>query len=111
MIQNDTDTVCHDVIRKPKVSLQFSLMWDEKGYYKHTSSKMKIGDNVGLMLNEGGDPVLRDTEKIKMVNVFFTRVFAGQTSLQEHQDYVIKRKVWQKENSPLVEEETIERNI
>lgn len=83
-------------------------MWDEKGYYKHTSSKRKIRDNVGLLLNWGRDPVPRDTEKIKIMNAFFTSVFAGQTSLQEHQDSVIKRKVWKKENSPLVEEEPIE---
>lgn len=106
--RNNTDTMCHNVIRKAKAHLHLSLMWDEKGYYKHTSSKRKIRDNVGLLLNWGRDPVPRDTEKIKIMNTFFTSVFAGQTSLQEHQDSVIKRKVWKKENSPLVEEEPIE---
>lgn len=54
--RNNADTVCHDVIRKTKAHLQLSLMWDEKGYYKLASSKRKIRDNVGLLLNEGRDP-------------------------------------------------------
>lgn len=62
-----------------------------------------------------GTVVPRDREKIKILNAFFTSAGkAGidvQTSLQEHQDSDIKRKVWKKEKSPLVEEERIERNI
>lgn len=47
--------MCHDVTRKAKAHLELSLTRDEKGYYKHTSSKRKIRDNVGLLLNEGRD--------------------------------------------------------
>lgn len=86
-------------------------MCDEKGYYNYTSSKRKVRDYVGWLLMRAGTLVPRDTEKIKIVNAFFTSVFAGQTSLQEHQDSVVKRRVWKKENSPLVEEEPIEKNI
>ena len=77
----------------------------------YISSKSKARENAGPLLNKAGVLVTKDTEEANLLNAFFTSVFAGKTSLQEHQASETKGKVWNKEYSPLVEEDSIERNI
>lgn len=54
-----------------------------KGFYKHTCSKMKVGKNVDPLLNEAGALVAKGMEKGKVLKAFFISVFTGNTSLQE----------------------------
>lgn len=62
-----TVRVCGDVTKKAKAHLELSLARDmkdnKKGFYKYISSKRKIWENVGLLLNQIHVLVAGDTEK------------------------------------------------
>lgn len=104
-----------DGVRKAKTHLKWNRTRDVKsnkeGFYKSASSKGKTRENVGLLLNGAVALVMKDTEEAKLLNAFFTSVFAGKGSLQEHQASETKENIWSKEDSPLVEQDPAERNV
>ncbi|KAK4824554.1 LOW QUALITY PROTEIN: hypothetical protein QYF61_016158 [Mycteria americana] len=61
-----------------------------------TSGKGKSSDPL---LNEAGDLVTKDMEKVEVLNAFFTLVFTDKIGLQESQVLETRGKVWRKEDS------------
>ncbi|XP_010138818.1 PREDICTED: uncharacterized protein C7orf73 homolog [Buceros rhinoceros silvestris] len=55
------------------------------GLFKYISSKRKTRENLGLQLNEVGDPVTEDTEKAELINATFASVFIAKTGPKEFQ--------------------------
>jgi len=56
------------------------------------NSKRKIRENVGPLLNEVGDLVTDDTEKVELLNAFFASVFTAKTAPQESQTLEIRER-------------------
>jgi len=74
---------CRDAKWKAKAHLELNLARDvknnKKGFFNYISSKRKIRDNVGPLLNELGVLVTEDAEKAELPNVFFASVFSAKT--------------------------------
>lgn len=55
--------------------MEFNLPRDVKenmkSFYTYTGDKRKTTEDVGLLLNETGDPVTQDMEKAEVLNAFF----------------------------------------
>jgi len=60
----------------------------KQGLSRYINSKMKTGEKVGLLLNEEGHLVTKDTE-----NYFLSSGFTGKTCLQESQVPKMRSKV------------------
>lgn len=73
---------------------------NKKVFYKYISSKRKALENTGLLLNGAEDLVIEDIEEVKVLNVFFTLIFAGKACLQQTQVPVASGKVCRKEDLP-----------
>lgn len=58
---------------------------NRKVFYRHISRKRKTRANLCLLLNEGGDPVIKDMEHAKILNAFFVLVFIAKTSFLQSQ--------------------------
>ena len=99
---------CRDVTRKAKVHLELNLARDvkdnKKGFFKYISRKRKTRENVGLLLNEVGALVTKDTEKAELLNAFFASVFTAKASPQVSQTLEAREEVWRKEDFPLVKD-------
>lgn len=55
---------CNRVRQGPlELSLPRYIKSPKKGVYKYISSKRKIRENMGMLLNQMGNPVTEDTEK------------------------------------------------
>jgi len=102
---------CRDAMRKAKIHLELNLARDvknnKKGFLNYISSKGKTGDNVGPLLNKVGALVTEDTEKAELLNDFFASLFTTKASPQESQALQVREKAWQKDDSPLVEEDCV----
>lgn len=96
--------VCRDMTRKAKAHLELNLAKDIKGkkksLYKYISSKRKIRENVGLLLNPMGVLVMEDAEKAELLNVFFASVFTAEDDSQESQTSEVREEDQRKETSP-----------
>ena len=66
-----------------ELNLARIMKGNKKGFYKYISRKRKTLENVGLLLNGAEDLVTKDMEEVKVLNVFFTLIFAGNTCLQQ----------------------------
>ena len=63
------------------MNLDKDIKHNKKGYYKYLNDKRKTRENVGLLLRETEDMVTWDSEKDKVLNVFFvSEVFNNKTS-------------------------------
>lgn len=88
--------MCRYGVREAKALLKLNLVKHEKGnkegFYRHISSRRKLRENMGLLLNEAGDLITKDVEKAKVLFSAFTLVFIGNTCLQESQgkEYLVK---------------------
>ncbi|GAB0182598.1 mitochondrial enolase superfamily member 1 [Grus japonensis] len=107
--------VCRNATRKAKAHLELNLARDvkdnKKGFFKYISSKRKTRENVGPLLNEVGALVMEDTEKAEILNAFFASVFTAKAGPQESQTPGAKKKVWRKEDLPLVEEDRVREHL
>lgn len=75
---------------------------NEKGFYKHISSKSKTRENVGLLMKGAGDQLTEGMEKAKILNAF---VFTGEAYVQESKASEISRKILSDENLPSLKED------
>ncbi|GAB0208442.1 mitochondrial enolase superfamily member 1 [Grus japonensis] len=102
---------CRDATRKAKAHLELNLAREvkdnEKGFFKYISIKRKTRENVGPLLNEAGALVMEDTEKVELLNAFFSSVFTAEANPQETQTLEVGEKVLRKEDLPLVEEDRV----
>ncbi|GAB0186866.1 mitochondrial enolase superfamily member 1 [Grus japonensis] len=98
--------VCRDATRKAKAPLELKLARDvkDKEDFKYTSSKRKTRENAGSLLNGAGALVMEDTEKAELLNAFFASVCTAKAGPQESQTLEVGKKVWRKEDFPLVKE-------
>jgi len=66
--------VFRDGVKKANNHLMLNLVRDvkdkKKSFYRYISSKRKIRENVGPLLNGAGDPVMRDMERAMAHNAF-----------------------------------------
>lgn len=51
----------------------------KKGFYRYSSSKRKIQENVGPLINGARNVVKKDMEKAKLLHAFFTSVSTGKS--------------------------------
>ena len=58
-------------------------------------------------MNESRDLILKDMEKAKVLNAFFTLSFTGKTSLQQSQVSETSARVHGQVNLPVVEEDQV----
>lgn len=83
-----TVQACRIRIRKAKPHLEVNLARDvkgNKGFHKYSSSKKTIRENDGSLLNGAENLVTKDMQKIELLSVLFTLVFAGKVCLEESQ--------------------------
>lgn len=73
---------------------------NRKVFYRYISRKRKTRANLRLLMNEAGDLVIKDMEKAKIQNAFFTLGFTGQTTLLHSQVPETNGKVRSKEDLP-----------
>ncbi|CAM5150489.1 unnamed protein product [Natator depressus] len=77
---------CRSEIRKAKSHLELQLARDvknnKKDFFRYVSNKKKVKENVGPLLNEGGNLVTEDVEKANVLNAFFASVFTNKVSSQ-----------------------------
>lgn len=72
----------------------------KKGFSKNISSKKKPKENVGLQLSEVDAMVIKNTEKIELLNICFASVFTNKPSATETQILEAREKVYRKEGLP-----------
>lgn len=65
------------------MNLARDVKGNKKGFPKYSSSKKTIRENDGTLLNEAENLVTKDMQKIELLNVLFTLVFAGKICLEE----------------------------
>ena len=86
---SDVVRICREVTRKAKVRLGLNLVRDVKdnkrSFFKDTSRKRKTRENVGLLLNEVGALVVKDTEKMELLHAFLASVSTAKASPQVFQ--------------------------
>lgn len=73
--------VCKDGVEKAKANLVSLVKSSEKCTLIYFSSKRKVSENVGLLLDGAGDSVTKDTENTKVFNAAFTSFVIGKTDL------------------------------
>lgn len=66
---------------------------NKKGFFKNTNSKRKPKENVGLLLSEVGALVMKNTEKIELLNTCFASVFTNRARAPETQILEAREKV------------------
>lgn len=70
---------CSDEVRKAKAHLDLKPVRDmkgnKKGFLQVYQQQKEDRENVGLLLNEEGDLVMKETEKTEVFNAFFAFVF------------------------------------
>ncbi|PKU36828.1 rna-directed dna polymerase from mobile element jockey-like [Limosa lapponica baueri] len=90
--------LCRDATRKARDPLEFNLARDvkdnKKGFFKYISSKRKIRENVGPLLNKVGALVMEDAEKAQLLNAFFASVFTAKAGPQESQTLEVRERAW-----------------
>jgi len=64
-------------------------------------------EDQGPLLNEVGALVMEDTKKAELLNAFFASVFTAKAAPQESQSLEVRKKVWRKEDLPLLEEDQV----
>jgi len=98
-------------MRKAKVHLELNLAREVKnnreGFFKYSSSKWKMRENVHLLLNEVGALVMEDTGKADLLNAFFALVFTVKADPQASQSPEVREEAWRKEDFPLVKEDCV----
>ncbi|PKU30254.1 rna-directed dna polymerase from mobile element jockey-like [Limosa lapponica baueri] len=98
-------------MRKAKAHLELNLVRDikdsRKDFFKYISSKRKTRENVGPLLNEVAALVMEDAEKAELLNAFFASVFTTEANPQEPQTQEVGETAWNKEVSPLIEEDCV----
>uniref|UniRef100_A0A8C3H5H4 Reverse transcriptase domain-containing protein n=1 Tax=Chrysemys picta bellii TaxID=8478 RepID=A0A8C3H5H4_CHRPI len=99
---------CRSEIRKAKSHLELQLARDvksnKKGFYRYVSSKKKVKESVGPLLNEGGNLVTEDVEKANVLNDFFASVFTKKVSSQTA---ALGSTGWGEGDQPSVEKEVV----
>jgi len=102
---------CRDATRRAKVHVELNLARNVKdnrrGIFKYISSKWETRENVGLLLNEVGTLVMKDTETAELLNAFFASVFTAKAGPQASQALEVREEDWRKEDLPLVEEDWV----
>ncbi|CAM4668918.1 unnamed protein product [Lepidochelys kempii] len=95
-------------IRKAKSHLELQLARDvksnKKGFFRYVSNEKKVKENVGPLLNEGGNLVTEDVEKANVLNAFFASVFTNEVSSQTT---ALGSTAWGGGNQPSVEKEVV----
>lgn len=71
---------------------------NKKGTYGYISSKRKIRENTGPLLNEAGHLVTKDMEKAEVLNASFTSACTSKINFQQSQASGTCGKVWSKED-------------
>lgn len=93
-----TVRVYGDVTKKAKAYLELSLARDmkdnKKGFYKYISSKRKIWENVGLLLNQMRVLVTEDTEKVQLLNVSVFSAEVGNPRLWKYEKKAGERETF-----------------
>jgi len=78
-----------DDIRKAKNQMELNLAKDlkdnKKGFCKYVSNIPRTRKNVDSLLNEMGDLVTKEVEKVELLNTTFASVLASKLGLQESQ--------------------------
>ena len=73
-----------DQIRKAKTQTELNLSRGIKGnkhkFYRNISDKKKVREDVGPLLRETGDLIMKDMEKAEMCNDFFASLFTNKSS-------------------------------
>lgn len=107
----DYGDAIRDGVRKtktyPDLNLVRGVKGNKKGFHRYISNKIKTREDVGSLLNEGRDLVLKDIKRAEVLNGFFTLVFCGKTCLQESQTPETRGNVWTKEDLLLVEKDQV----
>jgi len=80
---------------------------NKKSYFKYISSKQKMRDNVGPLLNEVGVLVMEDAEKAELLNAFFASDFSAKASPPESQALEVREEACRQDDLPLVEEDCV----
>ncbi|CAM4640609.1 unnamed protein product [Lepidochelys kempii] len=100
---------CSSEIRKTKSHLELQLARDiksnKKGFFRYVSSKNKVKESVGPLLNEGGNLVTEDVEKANVLNAFFVSVFTNKVSSQTT---ALGSTAWGGGGQPSVEKEVVQ---
>jgi len=85
---------CREATSKAKAHLELNLARDfkdnRKGFFKYISSKQKTRENVGLLLNEMGALGMEVTEKVELLNDFFSSVFTAKVDPQASQSVEVR---------------------
>lgn len=93
-----------DGLRKAKAHTELNQTRDmkanKKGIYGYISSKRKIRENTGPLLNEAGHMVTKDMEKVEVLNASFTSASTSKNNFQESQASGTCGNVWSKEDLP-----------
>ncbi|RMB99816.1 hypothetical protein DUI87_23593 [Hirundo rustica rustica] len=75
---------CRKKIREAKAQFELNLATsvknNKKSFYKYINDKRKGITNLGSLLDEAGNLVIKDEEKAEMLNAFFASVFIGRTA-------------------------------
>jgi len=89
---------CRDATRKAKFHLELNLARDvkdnKKVFFRYISSKRKIRENVGMLLNKVGALVMEDTEKAELLNACFASVFTAKAGPQASQSLEVREEAW-----------------
>lgn len=94
---------------KAKSEMELNLARDvkdsKKTFCKYIGDKRQTKENVGPLLNELGDLVTQDIEKVDVPYVRLSLVFTSKTRLQESQTLEIRGRVWSMDGISLVKED------
>lgn len=66
---------------------------NKKGFFKNISSKRKPKENVSSLLNVVGAMVMKNTEKVELLNTCFVSIFTTKASVPETQILEATEKV------------------
>ncbi|KAK4815361.1 LOW QUALITY PROTEIN: hypothetical protein QYF61_001349 [Mycteria americana] len=109
----DTSHLCRDGVRKAKAQLELNLARDAKnsknGFYrKGRLKKMYQSPNpLSAPINETGELVTMDMEKVEVHSNFSDSVFTGNHSSQICQDPELQGRDWWNEVLPTVREDQV----
>ena len=96
---------------KAEAEMELNLVRDvkdsKKGFCKFIGDKRQTRENVGPLLNDLGDLVIQDVEKVEVVNASFALVFTSKTKLQESQALEIRGRVSSKDGISLVKKDQV----
>ncbi|KFO80809.1 hypothetical protein N303_13751, partial [Cuculus canorus] len=80
----DAAQLCRDGIRKAKAQLELNLARDVKtkmkGFYRYVNQKRKVREGIPQLMDENGDLLSRDEEKVEVLNNFSASVFTDNRS-------------------------------